>query len=297
MSVFFIEAGKPHLEGNIMANDVNSAEVITPSGVVEAVAPTEDVSPVVQDTGVQQTETVSPDVTAAPAGQTEEQAVPFDRFKEVNDAKNALQLQVDQLQGHLRLVGTQPATQPVQPQAQQEGLTLQVMRQMGLDPESYVSPTEQAQVSDAVMKMTVNQITQQIQEQNFVAAHADFAKVVGSKDPLTGQFVTAPPLARILNQNPQLMSALQGPSAYALAYQLAVNDPTHQAELAQQAKLPPQVAGEAAEQAIKAAEGLTSVSAAGTGATIDKSAQIAAMSDEEFNKHKNAVISQGGIAM
>lgn len=281
-------------------NDVNITEVVTQSGVVEAAAPTEDVtSPVVQDTGVQQVADGSAAPAAAPAGQTEDQAVPYDRFKEVNDAKTALQLQVDQLQGHLRLVGNQQVAPPVQGQspAQQEGLTLQVMKQMGLDPEGYVSPAEQAQVSDQVMKITVGQITQQIQEQNFVAAHTDFAAVVGSKDPLTGQFVTAPPLARVLSQNPQLMTALQGPGAYALAYQLAANDPTYQAELAQRAKLPPQVAGEAAELAIKASEGLTSVSAVGTSATIDKAAAYTTMSDEEIRAKRDEVIRQGGIAV
>ncbi len=285
-----------------MENDVNSAEVVTPSGVVEAVAPTENVSPVVPDTGVQQVADGSETPAAAPAGQTEEQAigpVAYDRFKEVNDAKNALQLQVDQLQGHLRLVGNQPTAQPSQGQspAQQEGLTLQVMKQMNLDPEGYISPAEQAQVSDAVMKITVGQITQQLQEQQFIAAHTDFASVVGSKDPITQQFVTAPPLARVLSQNSQLMTALQGPGAYALAYQLAVNDPTYQAELIQRAKPAPQVAGEAAEQAIAAVEGLTSVSAVGQSATVDKKAHLAALSDEEFKAYKDEVIKSGGIAM
>lgn len=285
-----------------MENDVNSTEVVTPSGVVEAVAPTENVSPVVPDTGVQQVADGSAAPAAAPAGQTEEQAigpVAYDRFKEVNDAKNVLQSEVEQLRGHLRLVGNQQPAQAAQgqPPAQQEGLTLQVMKQIGIDPEGFITPAEQAQVSDMVMALTTQQITSQIQEQQFVAAHSDFAAVVGSKDPLTGQFVTAPPLARVLNANPALMTALQGPGAYALAWQLAVNDPTYQAELAQQAKLPPQVAGEAAEQAIKAVEGLTSVSAVGQGATIDKGAQIAAMSDEEIKAKVAEVIKGGGIAM
>ncbi len=281
-------------------NDVNSAPVVTESGVVEA-APTENVSQVETDAGVQQTEDVTQEAAAAPAGQTEEQAkdpVPYDRFKEVNDAKNDLQGQVDQLQGHLKLVGNQQPVQQAE-QPQQEGLTLQVMKQMGLDPEGFVSPGDMAAVNDRVIQIVSTQQNQQMQTQQFISSHADFAQVVGHADPVTKQFVYAPPLARILGANPGLIAALQnaGAGANALAYQIAINDPTYQAELAQKAKPAAQVAGETAEQAINAANSLTSVSAVGSAGVIDKGAQIRAMSDEEFKNYTDKIKRDAGVAV
>lgn len=277
-------------------NDVNNEPVVTASGVVEP-ATTENVNQVETDTGEQSQESVSQEAAAAPAGQTEEKGpVPYDRFKEVNDAKNDLQTQVDQLQGHLKLVGNQPAQTDVQP-AQQEGLTLQVMKQLGIDPE-LATPVEMAKVNDAVLQIITTQQSQQMQEQQFIATHADFAQVVGAKDPATKQFVYAPPLARVLNQNPGLIAALQnaGAGANALAYQIAVNDPAYQTEVAQRNKPADQIAGETAEQAIKAAASLQSVSNVGNSGVIDKEEQILKMSPEQFTAYLEEVKRKGGVA-
>lgn len=280
-------------------NDVNSDNpVITDSGVVEP-APTADVSQVDAGKGEQPKGDVTPAAAAAPAGQVEEPKgpVPYDRFAEVNTKKNELQAQVDQLQGHLKLVGNQPQPQAEQP-AQKEGLTIQVMKQMGIDPE-YATPPEQAKVNDAVMQIMVGQITTQNQQQQFLGTHADFAQVVGTEDPVTKQFVYAPPLARVLAENPSLITALQnaGAGANALAYQIAVKDPTYQQQLAEQAKPAQQIAGESAEQAIKAAASLQSVSSVGApSGVIDKGAQFRAMTNEQIAKHGEQVIQQGGGA-
>ena len=285
----------------MIENDVNSAESVTPSGVVEAVAPTENVSPVVPDTGVQQVADGSAAPAAAPAGQTEAQTeegrIPLSRLNEVIAERDAARDSESQLREHLKLTANQPQPQVEQPQ--QEGLTLQVMKQMGLNPEEYVSPAEMAAVNDKVLQIVSTQQNQANQQQQFVASHTDFANVVGHADPVTGQFVYAPPLARVLQQDPSLIAALQnaGAGANALAYRIAVNDPTYQAEVAESNKPAPQVAGEAAEQAIKAAASLTSVSAVGSGAAIDKAAQIAAMSPEQFTAYKNEVMKNGGVAM
>ena len=281
-----------------MENDVNNASVVTESGVVEA-APTEqtDVSQVTTGTGEQQVavETVAP--AAAPAGQTEKEPVPYDRFAEVNTEKNDLKAQVEQLQAHVKLVGNQ---QPVQQTEQpaQEGLTMQVMKQLGVDPE-YATPAEMAKVNDAVMQIMVNQVTNQNQNQQFISGHTDFEAVVGKTDQSTGQFIYAPPLARVLSEDPTLIATLKsaGAGANALAYRLAVTDKTYQAELTEAAKDPNIVAGEAAEVAIKAVTGLTSVSAVGTGGVIDKAAQMAGMSDAEHQAHTDAVKRNGGVAI
>jgi hypothetical protein len=131
-----------------------------------------------------------------------------------------------------------------------------------------------------------------------MSSHQDFAQVVGAKDDVTGQFVYAPPLARVLNESPELIAALQnaGAGANALAYRLAVNDPTYLAQLAEANKDPNIAVGEQAAQVIATANGLTSVSAAGASGVIDKAAQMAAMSDEQIKAHGAEVMRKGGIA-
>ncbi|KKK73871.1 hypothetical protein LCGC14_2889450, partial [marine sediment metagenome] len=95
--------------------DVNTEAVVTPTGVVEqpATAPETSVGQVATGDGVQPTGDVTPDAAAAPAEQQAEQAkdpVPYDRFKTVNDEKNELAAQNQQLQEHLELLGKQPTT-------------------------------------------------------------------------------------------------------------------------------------------------------------------------------------------
>ncbi len=282
--------------------DVNNEQVVAGSGVVEAVATTESViSEVAPDTGEQKQEGVPQADATAPVEKTEEQAVPYDRFKTVNDEKNDLKAQVEQLQGHLSLVGNkQIAEQPTNnTTAEQDGLTLKVMKQFGLDPEGYVSNADMAKVTDTVLKLVTEQTAQQMQQQQFIVSHPDFDKVVGHNDPETGKFIYAPPLVNVLKQSPQLRVALQnaGAGANALAYQLAVNDPAYQVQLAQSSKPASEITNEAAENAIKTAASMTSLSAAGSGGVIDKSAQILAMTDEQIKAHGEEVMRKGGVAI
>lgn len=287
-----------------MENDVNTPPVVTETGVVEAATTESETAQVATEQGVQQVADGQPAAAAAPADQTVETdkgPVPYDRFAEVNSAKTALQAENDQLKEHLKLTANQQPAQ-VQPQAAQpvaESLTLQVMKSMGLDPEGILTAQESAQVNDKVMGIMVQQISSQNQSQAFIASKTDFAQVVGQKDPASGQFIYAPPLARVLNANPGLIAALQGAGegANALAYQLGANDPTYQAQVAQAAIPAPLRAAETAEAVVKAANSMTSVSAAGGAGVIDKAAQIRAMSNEQFIEYKNSIIAQGGIAV
>jgi hypothetical protein len=278
-------------------NDVNIAPVVTESGVVEA-APTIVEGQVTTDTGEQTTGDVTQQAAAAPAEQQVEQKgpVPYDRFSAVNTQKNTLADENARLQEHIELLSKQqPPQQPVQQQQAQQGLTLQVMEQMGID-KDYATPEQMAQVIDRVSEIRTNQTTQENQTNQFMTAHPDFALVVGTNHPQTGQFVAAPPLLRAMQQNPQLVTDLQnaGAGAKRLAYSIAINDPTYQQQLAEAAKPVPQVQAESAEAAINNANSMTSISAVGTGAALDKVAQIRAMSDEEFEAHKQAIIQQGG---
>ena len=279
--------------------DANSAEVVTPSGVVEATAATENVNQVETDAGVQPAGDVTPEAAAAPAEQQAEQGpVPYDRFKEVNDAKNELTDTNKQLEEHIRLLGSQQPQQVQQPQGQQpESLTLQVMKQAGIDPE-LATPLQMLEVFDKVSQIRVQQSTTQNQAQQFIAANADYADVVGATD-AQGRFIPAPPLLRAMQEDPQLVADLQaaGPGGTRLAYRIAVTDTIYQQQLADKNKPATQVAGETAEQAIKAAASLQSLSSVGTSGVIDKSAQIRNMTDEQFTAYKEEIIRKGGQAL
>ncbi len=183
-------------------------------------------------------------------------------------------------------------TQQSQPQTQQEraGLYAAVAKQFGIDPE-YATPEEQGKIFDGMLQV---QSSQQA-EQSFVNSRPDYAQVVGMNGP-GGQFQYAPPLLRALKGNPALASALQSsPNKAVLAYEIASKDPQYLAEQAEKAKSPDIAAAEKAEAKIKAANTQLSVSAAkGGGGTLDTAAAVAAMSDEEFQKHNQKIMDKAG---
>ncbi len=282
--------------------DVNTEAVVTPTGVVEqpATAPETSVGQVATGDGVQPTGDVTPDAAAAPAEQQAEQAkdpVPYDRFKTVNDEKNELAAQNQQLQEHLELLGKQPTTPQPEVKAP-PSLTLAVMKEMGMDPEGMATNAEMAQVTDTVARIMAQQNSSQNNAQNFMASNPDFAEVVGAND-ASGNFIAAPPLLRAFQKDPQLAADLRaaGAGGNRLAYKIAVADPIYQQQLADKAKTAPVVAGEAAEQAIKAAATMTSVSAVGTTGAIDKGAQFANMTDDQIKAHGEEIMRKGGVAV
>ncbi len=283
-------------------NDVNTGgQSVTDSGVVEQVAAAPANTDVSQVTAgnVEQTEG---DVTQQAAAATAEQQVdkgpvPYDRFSAVNAEKNALFDENTRLREHNDLLSNQQPvqqTQQVQQPQQPESLTLQVMKQMGLDPESIATNAEMAQVYDTVSQIRTNQMTSQNQQQNFMSSHVDYDQVVGVTNH-QGQLIAAPPLLRALQADPQLRAALQaaGQGAGLLAYKIAINDPTYQKQLA---AATPQGQAVVAETVIDNAQKLNSISALGNTGIIDKGAQLSAMSDEQFQEHKREIISQGGVS-
>lgn len=160
----------------------------------------------------------------------------------------------------------------------QKSLYVQIAERRGIDPE-YPTPQENGLIMEDMMQMT----NVQNQQTAFIAAHPDYSEVVGVSLP-NGGFDIAAPLKRVIASNPALASKLAGLDP-AIAYQLAVTDPTYQKEVADNAKPADIKAAEKAEEAIKAAAQKASVSNAGGGGTLDKAAEIAAMSDEDFDKH------------
>ena len=113
-------------------------------------------------------------------------------------------------------------TQTQQQQTQATSLTQAVVKELGFADEPYLTTEMSIAVTDRVQQYRDVQIAATTASANFISSHADYSEVVGQTDPLTNQFVTAPPLTRILAKNPQLAAAIKS-SAYPeqLAYEIA----------------------------------------------------------------------------
>lgn len=178
----------------------------------------------------------------------------------------------------------QTAQQPVK----QESLSQAVAKQLGIDME-YATPGEICQINEGVLQIMSGQQS----EQTFINSHPDYAEVVGITLP-NGMFQPATPLTRELKANPIYAEALKNsPNKAVFAYAIASKNPQYLTELAESAKSGDTKAAELAEAKIKAANKQLSISdAKGGGGNLDQAAATAAMSDEEFRKHNDAIMAK-----
>jgi len=251
------------------SNDVNSVPVVTEPSVTQPVAPAEG------------------ETTAPPA---EEQSVPYERFKEVNDAKNALETQVNQ-QNQAAMAAN--ATQP-QPQAtSQEEQIKAYLTSRGIDPE-YATPTQMTQVFMEIQGQYSQTIQNQIEDQRLMSEISDFGTVVGSPNALNGQFLPAQPLNQYVQKHPEqsqiIMQNLQTAQGKRLVYQAVVADPDYRKAQLDTTTVP-KVAKEA-QAMIDNANSIASISNASSASSMDKTAALTAMSPEEFQAHKDSVIAR-----
>ena len=188
----------------------------------------------------------------------------------------------------------QAQQQAKQAETSQQSITLQVMKELNFDPESVLTGTEQAQVNDVVLQRIQTANQSQFQVQSFIASKPDFTKVVGVQDPITGQYMYAQPLLRVINANPSIAQALRGAgtNAAVLAYELASKDPQYIKEVAEAAKDPVIQASEKANQAIEQANSQVSISAVAGAGAIDRAAALRAMSEPEFEQYKQGIMSR-----
>ena len=254
-----------------MENDVNSAQPITEQPDAQ------DVSQSVTGEGVDQPTTGE---SAADGQQT--QAVPYDRFKEVNDKAKAAQQEVDNLKLQMQILQNNQIQQKT---PAQQNLFEKICKEKGYD-DDYLTKTQQAEVTQEVVNRQINQIQSQIQMQTFLTQHPDYSEVVGTSGP--NGFNIAPPLARQIQKNPLLLQALQrSPDRHILAYQIAVSDPEYV-----QSKTT-QTTNDAVQQAEQILSGkMQSISSVPGSGNVDKAAMIRNMSDEEFQAHKASVIAK-----
>jgi len=265
---------------NIVQQDVNPA-VVQPEGVGRP-ATGASVNP--PATGIE-----PQGVPAAPAVEQPktEQAIPYDRFKEVNEKAKALEQQNQILIQQMRIQqGQQLATPPVA----QKPLFTQVCEKLGYT-EDYLTQAQIAHANQVMMEQVQQQTQQQTVIQQYVSSKPDFANVVGKTDPITGVFQIAEPLRRQCEKNPMLAQAiLNSPYQGMLAYEIASKDPDYVAYLQNTTQTT------AAQQVATALAGSRqmSISAVPGQGTLDKMAVIKNMTPAEFDAYKQKVLSSPG---
>jgi len=175
---------------------------------------------------------------------------------------------------------------PQQPTVEQKTLYRNVAERLGIDPEM-ADPEEQGRIFETMLNVS---LVQQ-QQGSFINSHADYAEVVGVTLP-NGQFQAAPPLMRVLKENPPLArSLMQNPNAE-VAYALASRDPQYLKEKADKGKPADITAAEKAEAVIKAAAKKVSISAAGSAGSVDKLAEVKSWTDAQLDEHIAKITSE-----
>ena len=303
--------------------DVNQELAVGASGVVDvattenqsvqaASAPAEAVQAAAADVqqgasqqaaGIDQTQTLA-DGTAA------DKPVAYDRFKTVNDEKNAAVARNAELEAFIQAQQASVAAAPVAVQqasvAAQPTAFEQAMKNVGVtadelayDGEAIVKVNNEKARLDNIATQQVQAVNAaQAQTQSFITSKSDYTDVVGKTDPVTRQFIAAPPLQRVLQANPGIQSALLSLNAVnpaqaaVMAYELASKDPTYAAAAAAAAVPAGVQQSQQAQQVIDQANGQVSISAVAGQGAIDKGAQLAAMDDQTFEQHKQSIINQ-----
>ena len=187
-----------------------------------------------------------------------------------------------------QLALTRANQQPQQPTT----LYNRVIEKLGYQDEEFLDKEQQGNVFNAMLDV----ISTSNAQQSFVSQHSDFAEVVGTNDPISGQFRIAAPLQRVLDKDPQLAQGLlNNPNAVRIAYRLAITDPVYLASKKTEGLTPEQLAAQQASAAIKTANAQASISSVTGGGNLDKAAVIQNMTPEEFNVYKEKILAKGGV--
>jgi hypothetical protein len=182
-------------------NDVNNGQAVTDpqDANTEQVVTAPDVN----------TDVVNQQV-ADNAAQNQE-AVPYDRFKEVNEAKKVAEEARLHAERQLELY-QQAAQQQVQPVQQQapKSVAQMALDSLGLTADDLYGENliRYHETKDQINAAQLQQSNARMADQQFIRAHPDVTQVVGSVNPATGQLMTASPeLNQILMTKPYLASA------------------------------------------------------------------------------------------
>jgi hypothetical protein len=289
-----VQEGVNSTELAAQQNGVVEQVAATNNGVVDQNAATQSVDASTAD-GQQQASQVATDDSQVT---TENQAVPYVRFKAINDAKNEAEAKLKDYEAYIQGLKTAQANTGQQQQTvqqTQQSLTLQVMKEMGYDKDSILTGEEQARVTDAVLGRMQAATTAQTQLQTFMSNATDYIEVVGQQNNITGQFMFAEPMLQLMKEKPTVAACLQGldqTRAAILCYELA--SAFKKGKETQQAVDQQQQTIADTEQVIQQANSQQSISSvAGQTGTIDKGAQIRSMTDEQFKAYKQEIMNSG----
>ncbi|MBE3141163.1 MAG: hypothetical protein IMZ53_11370 [Thermoplasmata archaeon] len=259
---------------NVVPEAVQPESVSQPATDVSVIPPATGTT----EQGVPVTAPVQPEVKT-------EQAIPYTRFQEVNEAKKTLEQQNQILMQQLRIQQEQPNQQEIQVE-KEKPLFIRVCEELGYKDETYLTQEQNANVLDRVQQIQSQQMQQQTMVQGYVSSKNDYANVVGKTDPMTGVFQIAEPLKRQTEKNPLLAQALvylvktKSPYTGIIAYEIASKDTEYQKSLQ---KTTETVAAQQVAQALSTAQ--RSISAVSGTGTLDKVAQIRGMTDAQFAEH------------
>lgn len=208
--------------------------------------------------------------------------VPFSRFKEVNDAKNASDEQVTALKAENESLMAQNAVAKANPQVQ-DTLYQQTVKQFGLENESYLTPEQNGMIQEQMLRV----VSAQNRTEAFIEVHPDFIDIVGKTGP-KGNFVFAAPMRRALEKLPNIaQSVYSGQLSPQAIYEIARTE----IEPANTNPLDQTKAAAEAKTAIETVNRQASISeAVGGGGTVSKAERIANYSAEEFAAYKATIM-------
>lgn len=228
---------------------------------------------------------------ADPHASADEPMIPKSRLDEVSAKAQEAQEKFELLQQQINLMQTAQQYAPQAQQAQQVPTPSNPFD--GLDDDDYTTVGAAKQGMKNFQQEIQSQVNQQIQIGLFQAQRPDYNEVVGAVNQFTGQFEYSPHLVQALTTNPamaQLLQQQKNPlSAMQLAYQLGndVKAKTGKKQTQDNTTLQQQYARNTAT----AQTAVIPASAVGGGGEVNRRNATARMSDEEFARMDNEVMS------
>lgn len=239
---------------------------------------------------------LAPEQTSVSQPATDEKgAVPYERFAEINKRMKDAESRAERNEFIMQQILSAQQNSQAQPQ-QQPNYFEQAILELGLQNEPVLDSSQQAKVYQlATQKQTQvqqQQIARAMQVQSFIAQHNDYAQVVGSADPVTGNFIPSEPLMKYLQKNPQMATVFQSsPMAHVIAYETIKNSPEYKAATETAESKAAREAAAVIAQANKQNK-MASISAVAGGGVLDKVTKIKSMSDAEFRAYKESIMAR-----
>lgn len=172
-----------------------------------------------EQTGVQDASTVLAD------GTSQDKPVPYERFKEANEAKKTAEQETQLLRDQMALVQAQQTQRSEQagPVTTYE----QAIKELGLESNDYLTEPERIQVFKRKEQLDFQRYQQQATVQanrSFITTHPDYGEVVGRPNPMTGTTMPSAEIVEILQRKPHLTAAAL--SSAEAAYQIVMDERT-----------------------------------------------------------------------